>query len=69
MGFKFSAKYAGSDTEMGGARKEETNFLTYARGLLIASQCSKREEHDANLFVDLHGTVCLASFITRRIIQ
>jgi len=37
IGFKFSAKNAGSDTEISGVEKEETNFPTYAWVLLIAS--------------------------------
>jgi len=27
---KFSIKYAGSDTEISGAKKEDTHFLAYA---------------------------------------
>jgi len=36
-GFKFSAEYAGSDTEISGAETQETNFPTYAWVLPIVS--------------------------------
>ena len=41
MELKFPEKYAGSDTEISGAKKEEINFPTYAWVLLIASHMSE----------------------------